>query len=169
MTRAHWCAAIGERDVFVQSGAFGENLSTVGIAGAQVAVGDTFRLGDALIQVSQGRQPCWKLNLRFGLSDMALRVQTTGRTGWYYRVLEEGFVEAGNELLLVDHLSPEWTIERLWRVLYADMINVGELTAMSDLGHLPESWRRYATRRLATAQVEGWSSRLTGEDRRGPI
>lgn len=166
---AHWRAAIGERDVFAQSGAFGENLSTVGIVEAQVAVGDTFRLGDALIQVSQGRQPCWKMNLRFGLSDMALRVQTTGRTGWYYRVLEEGFVEVGNDLLLVDRLSPEWTIERLWRALYVDTLNVGELTAMADLGHLPESWRRHATRRLATAQVEDWSSRLTGEGRRGPI
>lgn len=166
---AHWRTAIGERDVLAQPGAFGENLSTVGITEALVAVGDTFRLGDALIQVSQGRQPCWKLNLRFGLPDMALRVQTTGRTGWYYRVLEEGLVEVGNDLLLVDRLSPEWTIERLWRALYVDTLNVDELSAMADLGHLPEGWRRYATRRLATAEVEDWSSRLTGEDRRGPI
>ncbi|HWX48921.1 MAG TPA: MOSC domain-containing protein [Roseomonas sp.] len=162
---APWREAIGARDVLTRPGAFGENLSTTGLSEAQIAIGDTFRAGGALIQVSQGRQPCWKLNLRFGVPDMAFRVQASGRTGWYYRVIEEGFVEAGDDLVLVERISPEWTIERLWRALYVDTLNFDELAAMAELAHLSENWRRYATRRLATAQVEDWSRRLTGEER----
>lgn len=161
---ALWRGIIGELDVLARPGAFGENLSTVGLTEVEVAVGDTFRLGTALIQVSQGRQPCWKLNLRFGVPDMALRVQRGGRIGWYYRVLEEGFVEAGDALVLVDRISPEWSVERLWRVLYVNTLDADELAAMAGLSHLPESWRRLATRRLATARVESWSRRLNGEE-----
>ncbi|RIV85480.1 MOSC domain-containing protein [Aurantiacibacter xanthus] len=156
----YWIAAIGERDVLTRPGAFGENLSTRGLTEQDVAIGDTFRLGEAVIQVSQGRQPCWKLNARFDAADMAIQVQKSGLTGWYYRVLETGHVEPGDGLELVDRLSPEWTIQRLWRVLYIDTMNHDELAAMVDLEHLPEGWRGYARKRLATRKVEDWSRRL---------
>ncbi len=165
---AYWREAIGERDILAQAGAFGENVSTVGLTEADMAVGDTFRLGSALIQVSQGRQPCWKLNLRFGVPDMARRLQASGRTGWYYRVLEEGNVEAGDALALVDRLSPDWTIARLWRALYVDTLNMPELAMISELAHLPDGWRHYAAKRLATGRVEDWSHRLTGVEPEEP-
>lgn len=158
-----WRETIGERDVLNRPGAFGENLSSTGLTEADIAIGDTFRAGEAVVQVSQGRQPCWKLNLRFGVPDMSRRVQTTGRTGWYYRVLEEGFVAEGDELVLVDRISPDWTLGRLQRALYVDTLNFDELAAMAALTHLPDNWRRYAARRLETRQIEDWSSRLTGE------
>jgi len=158
-----WRDALGERDVLSRPGAFGENLSTSGLTEVEVAVGDIFRAGEALIQVSQGRQPCWKLNARFGVPDMALRVQTSGRTGWYYRVIEPGFVAAGDDLILLDRPAPEWTLERLWRALYVDRMNIPELTAMTGLTLLSENWRKYAKKRLATRQVEDWSRRLLGE------
>jgi MOSC domain-containing protein YiiM len=60
---------------------FGENLSTQGLTEDTVCLGDIFSLGSALVQVAQGRKPCWKLNARFGVEDMARRVQDTGRTG----------------------------------------------------------------------------------------
>ncbi|ODT66795.1 MAG: hypothetical protein ABS75_24690 [Pelagibacterium sp. SCN 63-23] len=163
--RDHYCfwrEAVGPSAVLSAPGAFGENLSTRGLTEAEVAIGDTFRLGEALIQVSQGRQPCWKLNARFAVEDMALRVQRTGFTGWYYRVLEPGHVEAGNGLELVERISPEWTLRRLWRLLYVDTLNFDELAAMAALEHLPDSWRRHAARRLETRQVEDWSRRLSG-------
>ncbi|MGE4306170.1 MAG: MOSC domain-containing protein [Novosphingobium sp.] len=160
---AYWIAALGSRDVLTRPGAFGENLSTRGLTERDVAIGDTFRLGSAVIQVSQGRQPCWKLNTRFETADMAIRVQKSGLTGWYYRVLESGYVEPGDELRPLDRISPEWTIQRLWRVLYIDTMNRDELAAMIELDHLPESWRGYARKRLQTRQVEDWSRRLQGE------
>jgi MOSC domain-containing protein YiiM len=161
-----WREEIGEAPVLARPGAFGENLSTTSLDEDNVAIGDVFRIGDALIEVSQGRQPCWKLNVRFGVPDMAMRVQKTGRTGWYYRVLEEGFVAPGDDLCLVDRRSPEWPLRRLWRTLYVDTLNHDELTAMAGLAHLPEGWRRYAERRLETRKVEEWSQRLAGDSPR---
>lgn len=160
----HWLQAIGLREILNRPGAFGENLSTRGLTEADVAVGDTFRVGSAVIQVSQGRQPCWKLNIRFGQPDLARQVQDSGRTGWYYRVIEEGAIEAGDTLCLLDRLSPQWTIARLWRALYVEMLDMAELSAMAQLDHLPDGWRRYAEKRLASGRVEDWSRRLTGEE-----
>ncbi|WP_343312786.1 MOSC domain-containing protein [Brucella sp. BE17] len=159
-----WRAEIGERQCLDSAGAFGENISTIGLDEKNVAVGDRFQLGTALIEVSQGRQPCWKLNARFDVPDMAIRVQKTGRTGWYYRVLEEGLAEAGLPMVLVDRLSPEWTLHRIWYLLYVDMLNYDELSAMAEIPHLADGWKRYAVRRLQNRKVEDWSPRLTGED-----
>lgn len=144
-------------------GAFGENLSTAGLDEATVAIGDVFRLGGALIEVSQGRQPCWKLNIRFGVADMARRVQQTGRTGWYYRVLEEGTVAAGDTLTLIERRAPDWPLARLWRILYVDVLNRDELRAMAAQPRLPVGWRAYAEKRLAAGQVEDWRPRLDGD------
>lgn len=160
---AAWIAEIGTRDVLAGPGAFGENLSTLGLSEENVAIGDVFRLGGAVIEVAQGRQPCWKLNHRFGIADMALRVQTSGRTGWYYRVLEEGIVAPGAMLVLVDRPRPDWPLRRLWRILYRDTLDRDELAAMAALPGLPENWRRLAERRLATRAVEDWRPRLEGE------
>ncbi|MEN2556160.1 MOSC domain-containing protein, partial [Acinetobacter baumannii] len=85
----------------------------------------------------QGRQPCWKLTARFGVADMSMRVQKTGRTGWYYRVLQSGYVAPGDTLALIDRTSPEWTIHRLWRTLYVDTMNLDELAQMAALERLP--------------------------------
>jgi len=157
-----WRADLGALAVLDAPGAFGENISLTGPTERSVAVGDVFRLGTALVQVSQGRQPCWKLNLRFGVPDMARRVQTTGRTGWYYRVLEPGQVAPGDRLELVDRLAPDWSLWRLWHTLYVDRMNLPELQAMAGLEVLAEGWRRYALRRVESGQVEDWSKRLEG-------
>lgn len=91
---AAWIAELGEHPLLMQAGAFGENFSTSGWSEADVCLGDRVRAGTALLEVSQGRMPCWKLNDRFEVAGMSLRVQESGRTGWYYRVLEEGVAAA---------------------------------------------------------------------------
>src|SRR3546814_3138455 len=75
-----------------------------------------FELGTALLEVSQGRQPCWKLNDRFGVPDMVRRVQSSGRTGWYYRVLRPGTARAGDPLRLDSRPHPDWPLRRLNRL-----------------------------------------------------
>ncbi|WCR09362.1 MOSC domain-containing protein [Paracoccus stylophorae] len=159
---AAWQAEIGDLPVLAAPGAFGENLSQHGLTESDVAVGDIFRLGKALIQVSQGRQPCWKLNHRFGVRDMARRVQDSGRTGWYYRVLQPGIVAPGDDLHLIDRIAPDWTIRRLWHVMYVDRLNRHDLAQMAALDVLAEGWRRYAARRLDSGRVEDWRGRLEG-------
>lgn len=143
-------------------GGFGENLSSFGLTESNVAVGDRFRLGGALVEVSQARQPCWKLNIRFSVPDMARRVQDSGRTGWYYRVIEQGMVAPDARLTLVDRRAADWPLDRLWRILYRDRLNREELTAMAELTVLSASWRTLAQRRLDNMAVEDWTARLHG-------
>ena len=157
-----WLHRLVDPSVNIAPGAFGENISTEGMSEDHVAIGDTFRLGGALIQVSQGRQPCWKLNVRFGIEDMAARVQQLGLTGWYYRVLESGYIEEGAEVGLVDRTNPQWTIRRLWRAFYVDTLNASELSEIVTLQALPDSWKKYARNRLETGKVEDWERRLKG-------
>lgn len=159
---AAWMAELGAHPLLDQAGAFGENISTSGLTEADVAIGDVFALGSARVQVSQGRQPCWKLNARFGVKDLALRVQKTGRTGWYYRVLEAGTVAPGDAMVCIERPTPDWTLERTWRVLYVDMLDPDELSAMAVLPNLAAGWQAYAAKRLASRKVEDWDKRLNG-------
>jgi hypothetical protein len=132
-------------------------------------VGDVFQLGTALIEVSQGRQPCWRLNDRFERPTMSRDVQETGRTGWYYRVLEPGFCEPYDRLILRDRRSPEWTINRVWNAFYVDTLNRAELEGIAELQWLASTWRAHAARRLSSSLVEDWSARLDGTPSPTPL
>lgn len=142
-------------------GAFGENVSTRGLTERDVRVGDVFRLGTAVVQVSQARQPCWRLNLRFDDDRMARRVQTSGRTGWYYRVLAEGDVAAGDALTLIERPRPGWPLARILDVLHRDTLDRDALAAVAALPELAASWRELARKRLERGRVEDWSLRLS--------
>ena len=158
--RKEWIVGASGLERFQTPGAFGENLSTRGIDENDVCVGDVFRIGTAIVQVSQARQPCWKLNLRFSRDDMSRRVQETRRTGWYYRVLEPGEIGAGDAVERLARPHPEWTVARLLRVLYVDRDDRASLEQMATLDTLTASWRNTAAKRLASGEVESWSSRL---------
>jgi MOSC domain-containing protein YiiM len=142
------------------AGAFGENLVVGGITEADVCIGDIFRAGSSLIEITQGRQPCWRLNLRFECSGMARRVQVSGRTGWYFRVIETGRLEAGAKLALSRRPCPEWTLERVHELLYRDTLNRDALARFAALPALSPSWQRLAQRRLERQAVESWSNRV---------
>ncbi len=159
---AFWKTELENCTVFDAPGAFGENLSTIGVTEKDIAVGDVFRLGGAIIEVSQGRQPCFKLNLRFSTPDMALRVQNSGRTGWYYRVLQEGPVKLSDELKRIERKCEEWTIHRLWQALYVTRNDREELSKLANLDLLAPNWRKLAEKRLASHSIEDWSKRLNG-------
>ncbi len=158
---AAWIAELGEHPLLMQAGAFGENFSTSGWSEADVCLGDRVRAGTALLEVSQGRMPCWKLNDRFEVAGMSLRVQESGRTGWYYRVLEEGVVAAGDILQLVERRHPDWSLLRLSEVLF-DRRADAELLRQCLALPLTPSWRRTLERRLEKGQVEDWGPRLEG-------
>jgi len=158
---ASWIVELGEHPLLSQPGAFGENFSTTGWTEADLCLGDRIRVGTALLEVSQGRMPCWKLNDRFELAQMALRVQESGRTGWYYRVLEEGSVAAGATLELVERRHADWSLQRLSAVLFDKRVDADILRECLELP-LPPNWRRTLSRRLENGAVEDWSPRLQG-------
>lgn len=159
---AAWWSALGDHPLLAAPGAFGENLSAAGLTEETVAIGDVFSLGTAVLEVSQGRQPCWKLNARFGRPDMARLVQQTGRTGWYYRVLTPGTVAPQDRLTLLERRAPAWTLKRIWRAFYIDPLNRSELSGIAALERLAEGWRTHAARRLENNRVEDWTNRLDG-------
>lgn len=79
-------------------GIFGENLTTVGFTEEEVGIGDRFRVGTAILQVTQPRMPCYKLGLRFGRSDMVKRFWRNGRPGIYFSIVKEGELARGNPI-----------------------------------------------------------------------
>lgn len=129
-------------------GGFGENIAASDMTEDQVQIGDRFRIGNALVEISQGRQPCWKIDHHFGLRGMTAGVIKTGRSGYYFRVIEEGAVAPGDTIEQTERMTHGWTVERAFQLLIAGLHKapgsdaaLKELTAMDTLA---ESWRARA-------------------------
>ncbi len=146
--------------------AFGENFSTQGLTESNVCIGDVFRVGDrdqgAIVQVSQPRQPCFKLGARHGIPELVLWVQETGLTGFYFRVLEEGEVQAGDEVTLVERLYPEASVAEANRVMHHDKRDREGLERLAAVEELAESWRGKFEKRLSGSAQEDNSARIEG-------
>ncbi len=142
-----WRVELPEHDW--QFGGFGENLTVDGVTEDDVCIGDLWRIGDVLLEVSKPRQPCWKLCRRWQLPDLAKRVVQTGRGGWYARVLETGIVSAGDEFSLENRPQPQWTVTRTSRLFYGldrDPIAAGQLASLPQLSL---NWREELLNRRA--------------------
>jgi len=142
----YWRGLLGEHPLLAGEGAFGENLSTTGLLEREAAIGDRYRLGSALVEISQGRKPCWKISHRFDAPKLTASVVATGRSGWYYRVLEPGHVSVGSQLELLERPHPEWTVARVFGLIVSgtEPREAGVLRELADLGALSADWRRRA-------------------------
>jgi MOSC domain-containing protein YiiM len=126
-------------------GAFGENLAVAGLSEDDVCIGDLYRLGAAaVVQVSQPRQPCWKLARKWRIKDLTARAVATGRTGWYFRVVNDGTVTAGDRLTLQSRPHPSWTIAAANQVMHHRQ---GDGRALAGLPELSASWKHTLGRR----------------------
>ncbi|MDH3282163.1 MAG: MOSC domain-containing protein, partial [Gammaproteobacteria bacterium] len=83
-------------------GSMGENLSATEMTDAVVCIGDCYRIGTTIVQVSQPRSPCWKIDHRFGVEQLSVYVEKQRITGWYYRVMEAGAIRVGDSIELLD-------------------------------------------------------------------
>jgi MOSC domain-containing protein YiiM len=155
----HYAYWLAQYQVAMAPGTFGENISTVGMIEGDVFVGDVYRVGSALVQVSQGRQPCWKLNRLLQREDAALAMQNSGATGWYYRVLEEGWIASGDRLELLERPQPEWPMSRLISALFSSAW-LEEWRQAAQIEQLTANWRTTFSRRVQSGQLEDWSRRL---------
>ena len=149
---AAWRAELGNHPRLVAPGGFGENLSAHGLTEERVHIGDRFRIGTALFEVAQGRQPCWKLDHHFGLKSMAADVIRSGRGGFYFRVIEEGRVAPGDAIEQVARGPAEWSVARVFRLLIGGGHKApGAQSALAELAALPllaETWRARAEKLL---------------------
>lgn len=143
-------------------GRFGENLSTFTVTEDTVSIGDIFRLGSALVQISQGRQPCWKLNAHTSEDSMAYRFQKTGRTGWYYRVLETGEVGPGDSFVCVERPTLEWSVKRVTAARLSRRIDRESAEMLAGLETLAEGWRSAFARMATGDRQEDTEKRLIG-------
>ncbi|MEL7190224.1 MAG: MOSC domain-containing protein [Pseudomonadota bacterium] len=131
-----------------EPGAFGSNLAVSGLAEKDVHIGDRFRLGSALLEVNQSRQPCWKVDHRFGVKGMTAAIVKTGRSGWYFRVLEIGECQAGDILERVEVGHSDWSVERVFKALIAGRGLPAELEALADLKKLSPVMQAKARQKL---------------------
>lgn len=159
-----WANDLPEQAALFVPGAFGENLVIDGLDEGGICLGDRWQIGAALCEVSQGRQPCWRLNLRFERPDMAWQVQKSGRTGWYFRVLEPGPIAAKDRGTLLARPNPDWPLTRVTKLLYHVTQEREALKEFAALKGLPESWRKLAEARLASRKTETWTRRIETPD-----
>lgn len=149
-----------------QPGGFGENFVTERMNERNVCVGDIIAVGDELVlEVSLPRQPCFKLNQRFGLKNFASTTWKTSRTGWYYRTVTPGAVKAGDSIRLVERKNPQWTIERVQEFLHRktddaamneELAQIEALGAESRNNFLGRVAKQKAKERKAREAVPKW-------------
>ncbi|WP_343221443.1 MOSC domain-containing protein [Ornithinibacillus massiliensis] len=132
----------------IHIGGMGENLAVADMDEYTVCIGDTYQFGEAVIQVSQPRKPCWKPARRHQTMDLAMRIQKTGRTGWYFRVLQEGFVKAGAELALLERPHIEWSIANCNEVMYEKKNDLELAKKLVKCHLLADSWKQPLVKRL---------------------
>lgn len=141
-------------DMELPWGMFGENFTTSGLHEAELGIGDRFRVGSAVVMVTQPRLPCYKLGIRFGRSDILRRFLSSGRTGFYFAVVQEGQVAVGDEIELLERKTDALKITDITRLYVHDKHNIDLLRRAVSLEALPESWRDYFQRELAKLGVD---------------
>ena len=156
-----WARIFPERTL--RPGCFGENLFTRGMTEESVCVGDRYRIGrTVMVEVSQPRQPCWKLSHNAGEREISRLMQEHAASGWYYRVIAPGAIRAGDEIELTERVAPEWPLARLVNSFYGTPLDEAFLREALKLDILGEEWRSVMRERLATGAVEDWDDRLYG-------
>jgi MOSC domain-containing protein YiiM len=128
-------------------GGFGENFTVDGLTEASVSIGDTLAVGEARIQVTGPRYPCTKISRRWGIPTLTARVAETGRTGWYCRVLREGWVEPGLPLAVVDRPHPEITVALINDFGHGRNRDVAAAKVVAACPLLEEWWQGLVVRR----------------------
>jgi MOSC domain-containing protein YiiM/ferredoxin-NADP reductase len=152
-----WKEEIPDRAHFFEAGAFGENIVSENMSEENVCIGDVLRIGEVMAQVTKPRPPCYKLNHRFEVKDMSLRMQNKRRTGWYYKVLKEGSIQAGDDIVLVERPHPQWNLVRVQDKLYK---NYKDEVAMKELAYMPELGEE-----IRTMFLNRWTKKIFVDER----
>jgi MOSC domain-containing protein YiiM len=144
---AYWRPHLGLPDM--PFGGFGENLTVAALDENGVCIGDRWQAGAVLLEVSQPRQPCWKMGRRWKMPDLPKQVIQNGRSGWHLRVLAAGELMAGDKIELVSRSHRSWTVARASRLLYHEPDNVAGLEELANLPELSHAWREELLERIA--------------------
>ncbi|BBB27014.1 MOSC domain-containing protein [Amphritea japonica] len=127
-------------DSFVP-GSIGENISTHGLLDSEVHIGDTFRLGSAIVQVSQPRRPCWKINQKYGNAHIAPFIMSEAISGWYYRVLETGQLKTGDSIEFLARLDNSVPVADIWQIFMERLERKDGKEPIPKIPGLSDEWR----------------------------
>jgi MOSC domain-containing protein YiiM len=130
-------------------GSFGENFTTAGLMETDVSIGDRYRLGDAVVKVTTPRLPCFKLAAKFKSDEIIDHFLRSGRCGFYFSVVEEGEIGAGDVFELLEREESTLTIAEVNRLYSAKSPDRETLKKSLHVNTLPESWRERFRARLA--------------------
>jgi MOSC domain-containing protein YiiM len=136
-------------------GTFGENFTTTGLFETEINVGDKFRVGVAELMVVQPRMPCYKLAIRFGRTDIIKRFLASERSGFYFSVLQEGEVGAGDPFELITKNASGVRVVDVTRLYSSDKENVELLRRAIATEALPNNWKAYFRKRIESLNATG--------------
>lgn len=156
---AYWRQVLPTMAERFQAAAFGENLSTEGMTEDEVFIGDVWQWGGCMIQVTQPRSPCYKLNDHFELADLSVQMQASGRCGWLYRVVSPGAVDAAEPLRLIARTSTVSVAEAI-DIAFGQPFSAALSQRLLSATGLSASWTKTMLLRLQSGVVEDFSRRL---------
>jgi MOSC domain-containing protein YiiM len=130
-------------------GIFGENLTTEGLKEDETNIGDRFRVGEAVLEVSQPRIPCYKLGIRFGRDDIIKRFLASGRSGNYFSVLEEGLVKAGDAIERIHEDENGVSVAEVQRAYRDSAENIEVMRRAVKIPALPDGWKEHFLKELS--------------------
>lgn len=148
----YWEEWLGNK---LSSGAFGENWTVSDWTEHDLCIGDVVQAGEVIVQVSQPRQPCFKLGIRHQRPELTAHVQQTGFTGFYFRVLQEGEVGAGEGLTVLERHHAAISLAEANRVMYKGKNDLAGMTALLAVEELSDSWKQTLTSRIERLQQAG--------------
>jgi MOSC domain-containing protein YiiM len=135
-------------DKYLSWGMFGENFTTEGLFEDNVNIGDQFQIGTAIVIVTQPRMPCYKLGVKFGRMDIIKRFLSSGLTGIYFKVLQEGEVGVGDVIELIRRDDNNVTVKDVVRIYTVDKDDVHTMERAIKIKDLPDGWRSHFIEQL---------------------
>ncbi|AHG20316.1 6-N-hydroxylaminopurine resistance protein [Chania multitudinisentens RB-25] len=158
----HWRRQFPAQAELFAAPAFGENISTLGLTEHNVFMGDIFRWGEALIQVTQPRSPCFKLNAHFAIGNLSVLMQQSGHCGWLYRVVSAGMVSGEQPLELVAR-SSEVSVAEAIAIAWHLPFDAEQYRRLLAAAGLSASWSKTMLTRITTSRIEDFNRRLLGQ------
>lgn len=157
-----WKREIPTSEAHFRPGAFGENIFSSEVSEKNVCIGDRIAIGNIVVEVTEPRAPCYKLNHRFEVKDMAKRTQTLFRTGWLYRIIKPGSINAGDIIRLLERPYPEWSVARIMYYLFIETGNKEMMKEIVEIQPLGEEIKDKFRARLAKGVAENQDDRMYG-------
>lgn len=130
-------------NIEMPNGMFGENFTVEGLMESEVSIGDVFQIGSSKVIATQPRMPCYKLGVKFGRMDVLKKFLASGRSGIYFKVLEEGEVGAGDTIEQITKDPNQVTINDIVRLYAKDREDIKTMQRAAKVGVLPEGWKDY--------------------------